>query len=409
MSEPTEPTEVIVSTDLPGHVHGAELRTIKARREAADIDAREIPDAEEQVVDPAVERDLIGLAISGGGIRSSTFSLGVIQTLERKGLFKRFDYISTVSGGGYTGSMLSTLLRRKRDAPRAFPLAKPRGEEEPRVLQHLRNGSNYLSPGGLMDTLRLPAVIVRGLLLNVLLVLPALMFAVYLTELVHEKRYVIANSFGAAWSGFTEFFLTIPGSLDVAVVVLIGLWGFYRLMILASRGVWEFRNRHEKAFGLVLLLGGIALVMVPLVHATRAAIQLPYSSLTGFLTRNLSLQIWMIALAAVILAYGLVKASQSLSHVVSKLMLYGAAVAGPGILFGLYLLLLVAQVDSPFIDGSYPELASPQPAARVSSVAMSDSLRADFAGKGVTSPAATFDAQSFGQRFVEWGVKMEPL
>ena len=53
----------------------------------------------------------VGLALSGGGIRSATFSLGVLQALAAAGLLRRFDYISTVSGGGYTGGFLGTLLR----------------------------------------------------------------------------------------------------------------------------------------------------------------------------------------------------------------------------------------------------------------------------------------------------------
>ena len=40
------------------------------------------------------------LCLSGGGIRSATFSLGVIQGLARAGWLKRFHYLSTVSGGG---------------------------------------------------------------------------------------------------------------------------------------------------------------------------------------------------------------------------------------------------------------------------------------------------------------------
>lgn len=45
------------------------------------------------------EKTLIGLAFSGGGIRSATFNLGVLQALARKKLLRKFDYISTVSGG----------------------------------------------------------------------------------------------------------------------------------------------------------------------------------------------------------------------------------------------------------------------------------------------------------------------
>lgn len=52
----------------------------------------------------------IGLAFSGGGIRSATTNLGALQTLARLGLLPRVDYLSTVSGGGYLGSALSSLL-----------------------------------------------------------------------------------------------------------------------------------------------------------------------------------------------------------------------------------------------------------------------------------------------------------
>src|SRR5262245_2311930 len=47
------------------------------------------------------EKNLIGLALSGGGIRSATFSLGVLQALARHGILKDIHYLSTVSGGGY--------------------------------------------------------------------------------------------------------------------------------------------------------------------------------------------------------------------------------------------------------------------------------------------------------------------
>lgn len=54
--------------------------------------------------------NLVGLALSGGGIRSATFSLGVIQALAHRGLLQKVDYLSTVSGGGYIGSALTWLV-----------------------------------------------------------------------------------------------------------------------------------------------------------------------------------------------------------------------------------------------------------------------------------------------------------
>ena len=56
---------------------------------------------------------LVGLAFSGGGIRSATFNLGVLQALADKKLLTCFDYLSTVSGGGYIGAWLSALINRR--------------------------------------------------------------------------------------------------------------------------------------------------------------------------------------------------------------------------------------------------------------------------------------------------------
>src|SRR6058998_1969672 len=62
---------------------------------------------------PAPGRDdRMGLALSGGGIRSATFCLGVLQALSRRSLLRRFDFLSTVSGGGFCGAMLGGLFQR---------------------------------------------------------------------------------------------------------------------------------------------------------------------------------------------------------------------------------------------------------------------------------------------------------
>lgn len=57
-----------------------------------------------------VANNAVGLALSGGGIRSATFCLGVLQVLAARGLIKHFDFLSTVSGGGYTGSFVTARI-----------------------------------------------------------------------------------------------------------------------------------------------------------------------------------------------------------------------------------------------------------------------------------------------------------
>src|SRR4029453_17433427 len=91
------------------------------------------------------------LCFSGGGIRSATFGLGVLQALARSGLLPRFDYLSPVSGGGSLGSWLSGWTYREKSTENVFAeLAGSCGKSiespEPPQVSHLRRFSNYLSP-----------------------------------------------------------------------------------------------------------------------------------------------------------------------------------------------------------------------------------------------------------------------
>src|SRR2546423_240973 len=88
-----------------------------ADNEAADLDdviAREIQyirfhrHGDRKYAD--VRRTLVGLALSGGGIRSATTNLGILQALANMEILPMVDYLCTVSGGGYIGTCLSTLL-----------------------------------------------------------------------------------------------------------------------------------------------------------------------------------------------------------------------------------------------------------------------------------------------------------
>jgi Patatin-like phospholipase len=122
------------------------------------------------------------LSISGGGIRSATFALGVMQGLARTRILEKFDYISTVSGGGYIGSWISSWVRRNPWGIRGVAAqlaARPSDplEPEPPPVRHLRAFSNYLTPRlGLLsaDTWSLVATYVRNLLLNWVVLIPLL-------------------------------------------------------------------------------------------------------------------------------------------------------------------------------------------------------------------------------------------
>src|SRR3954465_7508135 len=123
------------------------------------------------------------LCISGGGIRSATFALGALQGLAEHGLLAQFDYLSTVSGGGYIGSWLSAWPPRLNGIENVVPHlrtdAPPPGPGDPNPLDHLREYNNYLSPklGGFSaDTWTLIATVLRNIALNWLVLIPLLLF-----------------------------------------------------------------------------------------------------------------------------------------------------------------------------------------------------------------------------------------
>jgi hypothetical protein len=140
--------------------------------------------------------NLSALCLSGGGIRSAAFALGVVQGLAARGILAKFDYLSTVSGGGYIGAFLagwvhrkgygeviSELSSREYSKPlrpqRGFPVHL--GSPPPKTksaLQHIRRYSSYLAPRkGLLtaDALTIFALYLRNLILNWLILIPLIL------------------------------------------------------------------------------------------------------------------------------------------------------------------------------------------------------------------------------------------
>ena len=122
---------------LPEDVAQRELGGIDVSRAGRGLAAE--PFFSDQVCeDPKSEefrkRRLLGVSFSGGGIRSATFNLGVLQALDQLGLLRFVDYLSTVSGGGYVGSWFLTGRHHKL------------GLNNAASMEHLRKYSRYLAP-----------------------------------------------------------------------------------------------------------------------------------------------------------------------------------------------------------------------------------------------------------------------
>lgn len=149
------------------------------------------PRADRPEAPNALPADTLGLALSGGGIRSAAFCLGVLQALARAGWLRRVDYLSTVSGGGFVGAFLGRFFdqcRRRDGLTGAIPDPTP-GAGQDRVARDLtdsrsesvawlRRHSNYLSPTGTGEAATNVAGFWRNLL-SIYFVLAALLLSAF--------------------------------------------------------------------------------------------------------------------------------------------------------------------------------------------------------------------------------------
>ena len=170
-------------------MHASEHAKIDARRE--EKGRRQIQPKFDATGGEDPVYDTIGLALSGGGIRSAAFSLGALQALESAGALDQVDYLSTVSGGGYTGVCWSGFSAHEDKEGLPFPSELK--ADEPAPLRHIRDHSNYLIPRGLWDVLISSAIYLRGIAANVLLILPWLLLAAAITIALYPTRQDLAK------------------------------------------------------------------------------------------------------------------------------------------------------------------------------------------------------------------------
>jgi len=155
------------------------------------------PDVYRTVADE--ENRLFGVCLSGGGIRSATFNLGIIQGLAQLGLLPHIDYLSSVSGGGYIHEFLAGWILRERGGPDAviqqlIPQSEPGcPPRAPEPIRWLLRYASYLTPARGMftaDTWTMVAIWLRNSILNQIPILAGLacgFFAVHL--LVQQPIY----------------------------------------------------------------------------------------------------------------------------------------------------------------------------------------------------------------------------
>jgi predicted acylesterase/phospholipase RssA len=242
--------------------HEAEL--IRARRKLGHPTVESTSDAD-------APNNVIGLALSGGGIRSATLSLGILQALARRKLLRHIDYLSTVSGGGYIGVFLGALFTRwnvDRDAKLSdwdrVEEALKDGRGHP--ISWLRENGRHLAPNGAGDLLLAVAIAVRNLFaVHVVLGTLVLSLALSLTGMrlllgaiarqvpgdqAHQLLHFVQQTLHAApmwWSP------TVLFSAFACAFVAFPLGIAYWLVPSSERGDRSHRDRPRPVCGIILV------------------------------------------------------------------------------------------------------------------------------------------------------------
>jgi hypothetical protein len=202
--------------------------------------------------------DATGLALSGGGVRSAALGLGVVQALYSVGVLGSFDYLSTVSGGGYIGGTLTAGLAQ---SGQSAAIQSPFGDglEDGPAIGHLRDYSNYLLPrgrSGVRNWTDVAAILLRGLVGNCVPVLAVLLFLALATRLafptlgaLEHGNYLASLAagltghtwrpdllFGAHPFGFTKLLWWL-------LAVLLILWALRRSIIPRARSGSDAESR----------------------------------------------------------------------------------------------------------------------------------------------------------------------
>ncbi len=199
--------------------------------------------------------DALGLAFSGGGIRSAAVCLGVLQALDAAlrepsddpaaqpipTLLERVDYLSTVSGGGYIGSSLIAGLTKREGQ---FPFCSLFDRDETLSIKHIRDHSNYLFANGFVDVLDSVAIYLRGLLANFVIVLSPILLLAAFTIYCNRNDTALGEPifYRVIWSNIFPFGI-IPSNFDFELFAFTKLIFFTSLIVFLVWGLVTVSDR----------------------------------------------------------------------------------------------------------------------------------------------------------------------
>ncbi|MEA1675869.1 hypothetical protein [Nitrospirillum sp. BR 11163] len=196
--------------------------------------------------------NLSALCLSGGGIRSASFALGIIQSLAKFKRLHSFDYLSTVSGGGYTGAWLSAWCTQY-DRGIVDVETELAGNSEPQPVTTLRQFTSYLTPErGLfsLDTASAGAIVIRNLILNWLIFLPVFALIALIPKLTYAF-YQWNTGNGSGTSNVWTWLLLGSSGVLYAISQIYTAWQLSNQAILGALA--ERRDQIHRATYLIRL------------------------------------------------------------------------------------------------------------------------------------------------------------
>lgn len=215
---------------------------------------------------------LFGLSLSGGGIRSASFALGMLQAVEDSGLLARLHYLSTVSGGGYTGSALTWFRHWGID----FPFGRHyEGSRTPdrslasQILAFIRLHGDYLFPTRGLGPLSGVGMVVWAMFWS-LAIYCALLFPIVVSVYVAVPGILASQSWlpqimrqpwgpgaGLAVAGFFGLLLPVIGTTYVFVTLMLPSGYFGRRIFQQIVGVL-----------IAFMMAAAVLAIVPVLYNT---------------------------------------------------------------------------------------------------------------------------------------------
>ncbi len=217
--------------------------------------------------------DRLGIAFSGGGVRSASVGLGIAQRLAKSGILRQAHYLSGISGGTYLLSWLTVWIKRSQSfstveralgfkaSPSTNHTAETTAEPaavqrflEPEPLHFLRRYIAYLTPRlGLLsgDTLAAISIYLRNVLLNQTMLSAGLISLTMLLQLL-SPTIAWSNPAGMPWLW-----------VDLSVILILFIFAIAWIMQSLKNLTPDPKSKHSKTIATqAIACGAVICVMI---------------------------------------------------------------------------------------------------------------------------------------------------